>query len=195
MYPEPKFCSACGHPVAQRIPADDSRLRHVCTNSDCGAVHYINPKVVLGTIPMYGEQVMLCRRAIEPRYGYWTLPAGFMEINESVHQGAARETLEEAGARVRLGPPFTIFDVQRAQQVHMFFRAELLDLEYAAGPESLEVKMFHEHEIPWDDLAFMTVSKTLKLFFEDRRSGHFRLHSGDLYDATSWPADAFHHPG
>ncbi len=195
MYPEPKFCSACGHPVSQTIPVDDSRLRHVCTNTGCNAVHYINPKMVLGTIPVYGDQIMLCRRAIEPRYGFWTLPAGFMEINESIHQGAARETLEEAGARVRLGPPFTIFDVQRAQQVHMFFRAELLDLDYAAGPESLEVKMFREEDIPWDDLAFMTVSKTLKLFFEDRRAGRFRLHSGDLFDATSWPAEAFHHPG
>jgi ADP-ribose pyrophosphatase YjhB (NUDIX family) len=193
MYPDPKFCSACGSPVTQEIPAEDSRLRHVCKN--CNAVHYINPKMVLGTIPVFGDQIMLCRRAIEPRHGFWTLPAGFMEINESVHQGAARETLEEAGARVRLGPPFTIFDVQRAQQVHMFFRAELLDLDYAAGPESLEVRMFREEEIPWDDLAFLTVSKTLKLFFEDRKAGQFRLHSGDLYDAVSWPADAFRHNG
>lgn len=193
MYPDPKFCSACGNTVTREIPADDSRLRHVCTH--CKAVHYINPKMVLGTIPVYGDKIMLCRRAIEPRYGFWTLPAGFMEINESIHEGAARETLEEAGARVRLGPPFTIFDVQRAQQVHMFFRAELLDLDYAAGPESLEVKMFSESEIPWDELAFMTVSKTLKLFFEDRKAGHYRLHSGDLYDATSWPGDAWRHPG
>ena len=192
MYPDPKFCSACGQSVTQEIPAEDSRLRHVCKN--CNAIHYVNPKMVLGTIPVWQNQIMLCRRAIEPRHGYWTLPAGFMEINESTHEGAMRETLEEAGARVRLGPPFTIFDVQRAQQVHMFFRAELLDLDYAAGPESLEVRLFTEEEIPWDDLAFLTVSKTLKLFFEDRKKGQYRLHSGDLFDAVSWAGAFDAHP-
>lgn len=184
MYPNPKFCSVCGHSVEEKIPDDDNRIRQVCPQ--CHTIHYINPKIVLGTIPVFDEQILLCKRAIEPRYGYWTLPAGFMEINESIHEGATRETYEEAGAEIELGAPFTILDVKKAQQVHLFFRARLINENFSAGPESLEVRLFHENEIPWTDLAFQTVYKTLELFFEDRKKGAFQLHTGNLDSPTSW---------
>ena len=189
MFTSMKFCSCCGVELTIQVPVDDNRERHVCTN--CNTVHYINPKMVLGTIPVWENKILLCRRAIEPRHGYWTLPAGFMETNESTHEGATRETLEEAGADIELGAPFTIFDVKHVQQVHMFFRAKLLNLDFAPGPESLEVALFSEEDIPWNDLAFRTVSKTLELFFADRKAGHFQVHSGDLFEPTSWPKNAF----
>ena len=143
----------------------------------CGAVHYINPRPVVGTIPTWGDQILLRKRAIEPRLGKWTLPAGFMETDETTADGALRETLEEAGARVRLGPLFSMIDVPHVQQVHIFFRAELLDTRFAAGTESLEVKLFVESEIPWQDIAFRTVSTTLELFFADRARGEFGVHT------------------
>ena len=124
---------------------------------------------------MWGEQVLLCRRAIEPRYGKWTLPAGFMEIGETTGDGAIRETLEEAGARIDLGPLFTMIDVPHVQQVHIFFRADLLDTAFSAGTESLEVRLFGEHEIPWEEIAFRTVAATLRHFFADRRRGEFGI--------------------
>jgi len=138
---------------------------------------------VVGTIPVWGERVLLCKRAIEPRYGKWTLPAGFMEVGENTAQGAERETTEEAGARVRLGPLFTMLDVPHVEQVHIFFRADLLDLDFAPGYESLEVRLFAENEIPWDEIAFRTVSTTLQLFFEDRRTGHFGIHTREIAPA------------
>ncbi len=189
MFTAMKFCSVCGTEVNLLIPADDNRERHVCPS--CNTIHYINPKMVLGTIPVWEDQVLLCRRAIEPRYGFWTLPAGFMEVNETTHDGATRETAEEAGARISLGAPFTIFDVKHVHQVHMFFRAQLLDIDFAPGPESLEVQLFREEDIPWDDLAFKTVSKTLQLFFADRKAGHYQLHSGDLFEPVSWAPQHF----
>ncbi|GAA4416472.1 hypothetical protein GCM10023089_38610 [Quisquiliibacterium transsilvanicum] len=133
--------------------------------------------MVLGTIPVWEDRVLLCRRAIEPRYGYWTLPAGFMENGESTGEGAARETLEEAGARIELGAPFSILDVPQIEQIHMFFHATMLGPELDPGPESLEARLFTEDEIPWDSLAFRTVSQTLRWFFEDRRAGGYRLHT------------------
>jgi len=114
-----KYCSTCGTPVELRIPDGDNRERSCCPG--CGTIHYVNPKIVVGTIPTYQGKVLLCKRAIEPRYGFWTLPAGFMELNETTHQGATRETWEEAGAQIELGPLFTMFDVIRAEQVHIFF--------------------------------------------------------------------------
>jgi ADP-ribose pyrophosphatase YjhB (NUDIX family) len=137
----------------------------------------------VGTIPIWRDSVLLCRRAIEPRYGKWTLPAGFMEIGESTAEGATRETLEEAGARVRLGPLFSMLDVPHVEQVHIFFRAELLDLDFAPGDESLEVRLFEEAEVPWDELAFRTVSTTLRLFFEDRARGAFGIHTEAIHIA------------
>jgi ADP-ribose pyrophosphatase YjhB (NUDIX family) len=131
-------------------------------------------------VPVWGEQVLLCRRAIEPRHGFWTLPAGFMELGESTAEGAARETDEEAGARIELQGLFTVLNVVRVGQVHLFYRARLLDTEFAPGTETLEARLFHEHEIPWDELAFRTVRQTLEHFFEDRRRGAFGVHCGDI---------------
>jgi ADP-ribose pyrophosphatase YjhB (NUDIX family) len=136
--------------------------------------------MVLGTIPVWEDQLLLCKRAIEPRLGYWTLPAGFLENGESTAEGALRETMEEAGANVALEGPFSIYDVLHVHQVHMFYRAKMLDLDFSPGPESLEVRLFKESEIPWEDIAFKTVAKTLRAFFEDRARGHFRLHIGPV---------------
>lgn len=175
-----KFCSQCGSPVEIRVPDGDTRLRAVCTA--CAEIHYVNPKMVLGTIPAWGDQVLLCRRAIEPRRGLWTLPAGFMEVNESTAQGAMRETMEEAGARVELGELFSVFDIPHVDQVHIFYLARLRDLDFAAGPESLEVRLFREDEIPWDSIAFRTITATLKFYFHDRRKGVMSVHTGDIRD-------------
>jgi ADP-ribose pyrophosphatase YjhB (NUDIX family) len=181
-----KFCSECAHPVTVAIPEGDNRPRYVCTQ--CGTIHYQNPKMVIGSIPVWeqdGElKVLLCKRAIEPRYGYWTLPAGFMENEETTGQAAVRETEEEAGANVQLGDLFTLLNVAHVHQVHLFYLARLLDLDYAAGVESLDVQLFAEHEIPWDELAFPTIRATLELFFADRRKvlegGNYGFHSRDI---------------
>jgi ADP-ribose pyrophosphatase YjhB (NUDIX family) len=170
-----RFCSACGRPITLRVPAGDNRLRACCDH--CGGIHYVNPRPVVGTSPIWGEQVLLCRRAIEPRYGKWTLPAGFMEVGESTAEGAQRETLEEAGARIELGALFTLLDVPHVEQVHIFYRATLLDTAFDPGEESLEVRLFREAEIPWDEIAFRTVSTTLRLFFSDRARGGFGVHT------------------
>jgi len=173
-----KFCSECGGTTETLIPEGDSRLRAVC--STCKTIHYVNPKMVLGTIPAWGDQVLLCRRAIEPRYGLWTLPAGFMEVEESTANGAMRETMEEAGARIELGSLFSVFDIPHVNQVHLFYLAQLKDLEFAAGPESLEVKLFTEDEIPWNLIAFRTITATLRFYFHDRRQGVMSIHTGDI---------------
>jgi ADP-ribose pyrophosphatase YjhB (NUDIX family) len=181
-----KFCSACGASVQYEIPLGDNRLRAVC--SQCKSIHYQNPKVVIGTLPVWdndgdnssGPKVLLCKRAIEPRYGFWTLPAGFMENAESTAQGAMRETQEEAGANIELGPLFSVVDVPYVDQVHLFYRAKLINLEFAPGEESLEVQLFAEDQIPWDQLAFQTVATTLRRFFEDAKTGQFSVHSKTL---------------
>lgn len=172
------FCPSCGRGVDVNVPAGDNRPRHVCTG--CGTIHYHNPKMVLGTIPAWEDRVLLCRRAIEPRYGYWTLPAGFMENGETTGQGAARETLEEAGARIEMGPLFSLLDVPHVDQVHLFYRARLLDLDFAPGSESLEVRLFREDDVPWKDLAFRTVAQTLRWYFEDRARGVYDTHVGEI---------------
>jgi ADP-ribose pyrophosphatase YjhB (NUDIX family) len=173
-----KFCSACGHEVVIEVPAGDNRPRGCCRH--CGTIHYQNPKLVLGTVTVWEDRVLLCKRAIEPRYGYWTLPAGFMENGESTGEGAARETLEEAGARIELGPLFSMIDVPHVEQVHVFYRARLLHLDFEPGPESLEARLFDEGSIPWEDIAFRTVGQTLRWFFEDRRAGRFDVHTGAI---------------
>lgn len=173
-----RFCSNCGARVGFRIPQGDTLPRHVC--DDCGTVHYSNPKVVVGAIPEWEDRILLCRRAIEPRHGYWTLPAGFMENEETTAAAAARETLEEACARIRVGEMFTLINVPHISQVHIVYRAQLLDLDFHAGEESLEVALFHENDIPWDSIAFRTISLTLQRYFEDRRAGHYRFHAFDL---------------
>lgn len=172
------FCPSCGAQVAQRVPPGDSLPRYVC--DACGDIHYQNPKLVVGSVPEWNGRLLLCRRAIEPRYGYWTLPAGFMENDETTAQAAARETLEEAGARIELGEPYTMISVPRVNQVHLFYRARVLDLEFKPGIESLEVALFEEADVPWKDIAFRTVGLTLKHWFDDRRAGAFRFHSGDI---------------
>ena len=181
-----RFCSVCSQPIRRRVPSGDTRERDCCDH--CGAIHYVNPRPVVGAIPVWEERVLLCRRAIEPRYGKWTLPAGFMEVGETTAEGAMRETLEEAGARIDIGPLFSMLDVPHVEQVHIFFCARLLDLDFAAGDESLEVRLFSEAEIPWPELAFRTVSSTLRLFFEDRRRGTFRTHTGAILPPERSPA-------
>ena len=173
-----KHCRACGSEVDYLIPSDDNRERAVCPA--CGTVHYVNPLNVVGTVPVWQDRVLLCRRNIEPRYGLWTLPAGFMELGETTEQGAVRETDEEAGARVELEGLFAVLNVVRVGQVHLFYRARLLDTDFHPGPESIEVRLFEESQVPWDELAFRTVRETLLRYFEDCRRGQFRLHTADI---------------
>ncbi|MBI5258499.1 MAG: NUDIX hydrolase [Burkholderiales bacterium] len=174
-----KHCRHCGAAVAYRVPDDDNRERAVCPA--CATIHYENPINVVGTLPVWGEQVLLCRRAIEPRYGFWTLPAGFMELGETVADGALRETVEEAGAKVELQGLFTMLNVVRVGQVHLFYRARMLDTSLDPGPETIEARLFHEHEIPWDEIAFRTVRETLQHYFDcRRRGGDYPLHCGDI---------------
>jgi ADP-ribose pyrophosphatase YjhB (NUDIX family) len=172
------FCSNCGARVVQRVPPGDTLPRWVC--DQCGIVHYRNPLLVVGTVPEHEGRILLCRRAIEPRYGYWTLPAGFMENDETAGQGAARETLEEAGARIELGAPFSLISVPRVNQVHLFYRARLLDLDFKPGEETLEVKLADEAGIPWEEIAFRTVATTLRRWLEDRKKGAFGFHAEDI---------------
>jgi ADP-ribose pyrophosphatase YjhB (NUDIX family) len=164
-----KFCSECAQPISQSVPEGDNRLRYVCLN--CDTIHYQNPRIVAGTLPTYQGQVLLCKRAIEPRKGYWTLPAGFMENGETTEEGALRETLEEANARIHNPHLYTMIAVPHISQVHIFFHGELADLNFSSGPESLEVELFNEADIPWKELAFPTVSTTLRRYFSDRKSG------------------------
>ncbi len=164
--------------MAYRTPADDNRDRAICTA--CGEIHYENPINVVGTVPVWGEQVLLCRRNIEPRYGMWTLPAGFLELGESTAEGAVRETVEEAGARIELEGLFTVLNVVRVGQVHLYYRARMLDATLDPGLETIEARLFLEHEVPWDELAFRTVRQTLEHFFADRRAGAFGVHAGDI---------------
>ena len=173
-----KFCSNCASPVVKRVPPGDNLPRWVC--DQCGEIHYENPRVVVGTIPEFEGKILLCRRAIEPRYGYWTLPAGFMENGETTAQAAARETLEEAGAEVELGAPFAMVSVPYVNQVHLFYRARLRTLDFKPGEETLEVALYEEQRIPWKDIAFRTVGLALKRWFADRGRGAFGFHSEDL---------------
>ena len=173
-----KFCSLCGASVELRIPDEDSRPRHVCTQ--CDTIHYENPKLVICSIPVWEDKILLCKRAIEPRHGLWTLPGGFMENGESAGQTAIRETFEEAHARVELDDLYSMYSLPHINQVHLFFRARLLDLDFAPGIESLEVRLFSEAEIPWEELAFRPVRFSLKHFFAERTQGRFSLHVGEL---------------
>jgi len=152
--------------------------RWVC--DQCGEIHYQNPKLIVGTVPEYQGKILVCRRAIEPRYGYWTLPAGFMENDETAGQAALRETLEESGARVELGEPFTLISVPRVNQVHLYYRASVRELDGKFGEETLEVALLEESRIPWDEIAFRTVGATLRHWFADRARGTFGFHAEDL---------------
>ncbi|THF60962.1 NUDIX hydrolase [Pseudothauera rhizosphaerae] len=173
-----KFCSNCGTAVDLRVPPGDTLPRHVCPA--CGSIHYLNPKMVVGALPEWEGRILLCRRAIEPRHGYWTLPAGFMENCETTAQAAARETLEEACARIEIGELYTLFDIPHISQVHIIYRARLLDVDFGPGEESLEVALFDEADIPWGDIAFRSVEQTLKHYYEDRRRGRWQFHVGTI---------------
>ena len=172
------FCSNCGVAVQLRIPPGDNLPRYVF--DACKTIHYQNPKIVAGCLPQWEDKVLLCRRAIEPRYGLWTLPAGFMEKGETTVQTAIRETLEEAGAKIEMTGLYTLFNLPYIDQVYLLYRSRLLDLDFAPGDESLEVQLFSEGEIPWDQLAFRVMHETLKLYFEDRKTGTFGTYVGDI---------------
>ena len=176
--PPVNFCSACGAKTTLRVPPGDTLARHVCDT--CGTIHYRNPLMVVGTIPEWEDRILLCRRAIEPRHGMWTLPAGFMELGETTAQAALRETMEEATAHIELGEMFTLLSVPHVDQVHIFYRAKLRDRAFAPGAETLEVALFGESEIPWKEIAFRTVSTTLRHFYEDRRTGAKAFHTGEI---------------
>jgi ADP-ribose pyrophosphatase YjhB (NUDIX family) len=170
-----KYCSNCGEPVELKVPAGDSLPRHVCPA--CQAIHYQNPRIIVGCLPVWqNDRVLLCRRAIEPRSGFWTLPSGFMENGESAEEGAARETLEEANARVRILGLHTMYSVPHINQVHLLFRADLLDVDFSPGVESLEVQLFSRAGIPWGEVAFTSVRFSLERFFEG---------------GSAWPLPAF----
>ena len=173
-----KYCSNCGTAVELRIPEGDTLPRYVC--SACKVIHYQNPKIVVGCIPEWEDRILLCRRAIEPRLGLWTMPSGFMENAETLVQGAERETLEEANARVEMGDLYSIYNLPHINQVHVLFRARLLDLDFKPGIESLDVKLFREAEIPWDALAFRVIREPLKRYFEERRQGKLSFHMGTI---------------
>ena len=168
-----KYCSNCGNTVEKKIPEDDNRLRHCCVS--CGSIHYLNPKVIAGTIPVKEDKILLCKRAIQPRYGLWTQPAGFLENGETIEQGAFRETEEETNTQVKMGHLYAIFDIPQIHQVYMLHLSEVVNEDFKATSESLEVKLFSKEEIPWDDLAFPFVPTVLKHYFEDCKKGSFPL--------------------
>lgn len=165
------FCTQCGNKVILQIPAGDDRERHVC--SDCDLIHYSNPRVIVGCVPVYEGRVLLCKRAIEPRKNYWTLPAGFMENGETTLEGAARETWEEARARVSNLELYRVFDVPHISQVYMFYRCDLDDGAFGVGPESFETDLYLEKDIPWGEIAFPVIKETLEAFFSDAGTGQF----------------------
>ncbi|MCH2097214.1 MAG: NUDIX hydrolase, partial [Pseudomonadales bacterium] len=173
-----RFCPECATPLVRRIPELDDRERDVCEG--CGAIHYSNPKIVTGCLVTAGARVLLARRAIEPRRGHWTLPAGFMENDETTAEGAARETWEEARADIEIEALYTIFNLPHINQVHMFFRGQLIGGRFEAGPESLDVALFDADEIPWDDLSFPVVRDTLRYWCEDRTRHVYPVRMGDI---------------
>ncbi len=165
------YCSHCGSTVTLRIPQDDNLPRHVC--DACDTVHYENPKIVTGCVVEVEDKILLCRRAIQPRHGLWTVPAGFLEKGETLEQGAMRETMEEAQANVELTGLYAVYNIPHVSQVYVMFRGRLLDGQFGAGPESLEVELFEEHEIPWHDLAFKVIHRTLTEYYRHRSEGDF----------------------
>ncbi|MDA3921053.1 MAG: NUDIX hydrolase [Salinisphaera sp.] len=184
--PKPmNFCPNCGAPVEFRVPDGDDRKRNICTAT--GEIFYDNPRNVVGCIVEHDQRILMCRRAIEPRLGFWTLPAGFLELGETMADGGARETREEAGAEVVDSQLFSMLDVTHIGQVHIFFRAGLAGQTYSAGPESEEVCFMREDEIEWEQLAFPTIHRTLERYFADRAAGRFDLHLETL-GAADWNA-------
>jgi ADP-ribose pyrophosphatase YjhB (NUDIX family) len=173
-----KFCNQCGEAVTHRIPDGDNRHRFVC--DACSFIHYQNPRIIAGCLPIYKDKVLLCKRSIQPRAGLWTLPAGFLENGETVAAGALRETTEEANANAEILELYTLFSLPHISQVYMFYRALLLDLDFSPGEETLETQLFAESEIPWDELAFPVVTQTLQHYYEDRKTGSFPIRSLEI---------------
>ena len=166
------YCTYCGYKVSIAIPDGDNRERHVCV--ECGEIQYQNPKIVAGCLPVWEDRILLCKRAIEPRKGYWTIPAGFMENDETIEEGAVRETWEEARARVTELHLYQIYNVTRVNQIYMLFRAELCEPDgFGVGPESLEVGLVEEKDIPWEEIAFKVIQNTLERYLEERRHGRY----------------------
>ena len=183
-----KYCSECGGKINISIPEGDNRPRHVCIS--CGVIHYQNPKMVVGCLIEHENKILLCKRAIEPRYGLWTLPAGFMENQETTMQAAQRETQEEAGAEVEIIELFTMFSLPHIDQVYMLYRANFKQPEFSAGTESLEVKLFDEADIPWDEMAFPVITESLKRYFLDRKRGQFQIHTGAMIKQSQYSAQS-----
>ncbi|KXJ44610.1 MAG: ADP-ribose pyrophosphatase [Cycloclasticus sp. Phe_18] len=173
-----KYCPQCGNKTESKTPAGDNQVRDVCDS--CDLVHYQNPRIIAGCIPVWGDKVLLCKRAINPRKGFWTLPAGFMELGETTEQAAIRETLEEAEASVQVQELYAVFNLPHIDQVYVMYRSALLKPEFSSGVESIEVRLFAEHEIPWDELAFETMRMSLEFYFEDRKAGLFKFRSADI---------------
>jgi ADP-ribose pyrophosphatase YjhB (NUDIX family) len=173
-----KYCSACGNEVVLKVPAGDNRERFLCEH--CDTIHYQNPRVVTGCLAIWDEQVLLCKRSINPRSGYWTLPAGFLENGETAQAGAARETWEEAQARVEIDDLYTMFSLPHISQIYLFYKAQLVDGSFAAGEETAEVALFREENVPWTELAFPVVRDTLQHCFRDRINNRFGLHTDDI---------------
>lgn len=173
-----KYCSDCGASTSLKIPPGDTLPRHVCQN--CGTIHYQNPKIVAGCIPEWHDQILLCKRAIEPRFGLWTFPAGFMENDETIEDAAIRETKEEAQTIIELAGLYTVFSIPHVSQVYMVFRGTMQENKFGAGEESLEVRLFNLNQIPWTELAFQVIEETLKLYCQDRATKHFSVHVGTI---------------
>lgn len=174
-----KYCNSCGGPLVVAIPPGDDRPRHVC--QACGAIHYQNPKMVVGCIVEHGDRILLCRRAIDPQYGKWTIPAGFLENGETVTQGARRETREEASAELGELTPYRLYNLTPIGQMYLIFRAQLSGSDFAAGKESLDVRLFTRDAIPWDEIAFKVVTTCLESFFQDRESGEYSFGIGEIH--------------
>ena len=172
------FCSNCGQPLTFLKPPGDDRYRYCCET--CGVIHYQNPLMVVGCIPEIEDKILLCRRAIEPCYGKWTLPAGYLENGETVAAGAKREAFEEARARVEILAPYALYNICHVNQIYLIFRARLEDDNFQAGSESLVVRLFSEDDIPWHEIAFRVIKETLKQYYMDRRTGRFRFYVGDI---------------
>ena len=172
------YCSNCGKSLSFNTPPGDDRPRFLCDS--CGTIHYQNPVMVVGCIPEVRDKILLCRRAIEPCSGKWTLPAGYLENGETVSAGAMRETLEEACAKVEIIAPYALYNISHVNQIYLMFRARLVDKDFKPGPESSDVKLFTEKEIPWDEIAFTVITKTLKNYYTDRRVGAFPFQIGDI---------------
>ena len=173
-----KFCSNCGEAVTHKVPPGDSLPRYVC--DACNTIHYQNPRMIVGCIAEWKDRVLLCKRAIEPRYGLWTVPAGFMENGETISDGAIRETLEEANARVDLGPLYALYNIPHINQVYMLFRGQLIDGDVSPGAETLETRLYTEEEVPWDQIAFASVRNALQNYYHDRRNGEFKFHMATI---------------